>query len=506
MFRRKRSTTTEPTPPAGRVRPEDAVLDELSRAFGQPGAALDDDVTSPADVDPLATASELRIVTELDGTGPVGRGADVSTEPHHDRRGEPGDEQAGDPVRADEGGAGDSGAIDSGFGHADGPPPAGEPPARRTISIGADDITAGTIDAVSLDEALGRPGDLGDPGGPGGVARVDETTADGSSGGAPGARGAAAARATIPIGDDFELPDAVYLDDELHDRDPSGADSTVFIDDDGTGDAIAPKDATARGIEPRIRQRRIGVRRAAGRRRLKWVVLAGVLAVLVIAALTVLGSGLFAIDDVSVGGNVYTDEERLDAVIDDLLGTPVLLADTDQAEADLEAIPWVEDARVRTKFPDRATIEIRERSPVATMRGADGLFRVLDAEGRVLDVIEGQPVAYVLIAGPGTLDLAAGEFAPVGHSSAAALVTKLTPTVRPLVESLEVTADGSDLVLNLAHLDGDGQSSTIRVRFGSAIGDSDQIEKLVRLERKLDDLPDGVVSVIDVSTDEVTVR
>jgi hypothetical protein len=45
----------------------------------------------------------------------------------------------------------------------------------------------------------------------------------------------------------------------------------------------------------------------------------------------------------------------------------------------------------------------------------------------------------------------------------------------------------------------------IEVRFGSAIGDSQQIEKLVRLERVLTDVDTRLVSVIDVSTSEVTV-
>ena len=63
----------------------------------------------------------------------------------------------------------------------------------------------------------------------------------------------------------------------------------------------------------------------------------------------------------SVTGAVYTDQAALDAVIDDLTGTAVLLVDTDDVEAQLEALPWVEDARVTTNFPDPASIEIRER-------------------------------------------------------------------------------------------------------------------------------------------------
>jgi cell division protein FtsQ len=181
------------------------------------------------------------------------------------------------------------------------------------------------------------------------------------------------------------------------------------------------------------------------------------------------------------------------------------------------------------------------------MRGVDGLFRVLDPEGRVLDVIEGQPVALILISGPGTLDLEAGAFAPIGQASAASLVTKLTPTIRPRVESIQVTDDGSDLVMILSPdavavdnpfvpppdpidvatdpvdpLDpesstttttttttvptrSDGvQTSSIIVRFGSAIGDSEHIEKLVRLEKKLAELPDRNITEINVATNEVT--
>ena len=305
-------------------------------------------------------------------------------------------------------------------------------------------------------------------------------------------------RSIISSGGDDDFPDAVYLDEQL--ADDSGS-APVFIDDDGSSDALMPKDATARGIEPRLRQRRIGVRRAASRKRLWWAALAAVVVVVAIGVLAVLGSSWFAVDTVSVSGNVYTDPEQLAAIVDDLRGTPVLLVDTDAVEEQLEAIAWVEAARVTTSFPDSASIEIRERTPVASMLGEDTRSRVLDADGRVLAVIDGQPVALVWISGEGTLDLGEGDFAPIGYSSAASLVTKLTPTIRSRVESMAVTPDGSDLVLILT-----SPSGPIEVRFGSAIGDNAQIEKLVRLERKLLDVGDDPVSVIDVSTAEVTVR
>lgn len=309
---------------------------------------------------------------------------------------------------------------------------------------------------------------------------------------------AAPQRTTIAIGGDNDVPDAVYLDDEV-----GAADSgTVFIDDDGTGDAIAAKDATGRGIEPRLRQRRIGVRRAEGRRRLKWAALVAGAFVVIVGVLAVLGSGLFSVGDVDVAGLQNADREQVQAVIDDITGRPVLMVDTDLAEERLEAIAYVERARVRTDFPGGATIELRERTPVATVQGADLSFRILDAEGRVLDVIAGQPVAFVLITGTTPLDLATGQFASVGYASASSIVTKLTPAVRSRLVSMSVTPDGSDLRFVLSNTPGDN----IEVRLGGAITDDDQLERLVRLERVLDDVLGSDITVIDVSTNETTKR
>jgi cell division protein FtsQ len=347
----------------------------------------------------------------------------------------------------------------------------------------------GTSDGNPADDSA-ADGDPADDSAADGNTADDGTTDDGEAADSP-------PPSIISIGGDDELPDAVYLDT----GDDVAGSGPVFIDDDGSSDAVMPKDATSHGIEPRLRQRRIGVRRAASRKRLWWAAVAFAVVVLVVGVLAVLGSSWFAVDEVSVSGNVYTDAAALDAVIDDLRGTPVLLVDTAEFEAALEEIAWVDAARVTTQFPNSARIEIRERTPVASMLGEDGRSRVLDADGRVLAVIEGQPVALVWISGPGTLDLGEGDMAPIGYRAASSLVTKLTPTIRSRLDSMLVTPDGSDLVLVLT-----SPSGPIEVRFGSAIGDNQQIEKLVRLERKLADIGDESVSAIDVSTAEVTVR
>ena len=294
--------------------------------------------------------------------------------------------------------------------------------------------------------------------------------------------------------DDEGLPDAVYVEGSL---DHSGSRSIVFIEDDDADDAFVPESGRdiRRGIEPRMRERRVAVKRAQGRKRLKWFALVATIVVVVVGTLAVLGSPLFAIkaDQVVLTGNVYADPARVEAVVDDLVGTPVLLVDTQGVERELEAIPWVDAARVRTDFPHGVTIEIREREAMATYRGPDLRFRVLDREGRVLDVIENYPLAYVLLEGPDPVDLEPGEFAPRGYAAASELAKNLTGSVRGRVRSIEVTADGSSLVM---HLDGD-----VDVRFGEA---RELLVKLVRLETVLSAGDAQGPGVIDVSTSEVT--
>jgi cell division protein FtsQ len=307
--------------------------------------------------------------------------------------------------------------------------------------------------------------------------------------------------------DDADLPDAVYVQGSLDSARHRGV---IIIEDDGSGDVLRPESERdlRRGIEPRMRERRLAVKRARGRKRLLWVgVICGLVLVLV-AALAVVGSGWFAVeeDQVTVTGNVYTDPVALQAVIDDLVGTPVLRVDTEAAEDQLRSIAWVEDARVRVSFPHSATIEIREREALTTYQGPDGRFRVLDRQGRVLDVLDMYPLAYVLIIGVDSVDLDIGEFAPQGYAAASELAKSLTVSVRGRVDHIAVTADGSDLTLVM--------NNGMQVRFGEA---RELITKLVRLETVLAEMRREAIEagedpenlggpdiVIDVSTSETT--
>ncbi|MBI4935057.1 MAG: FtsQ-type POTRA domain-containing protein [Actinobacteria bacterium] len=314
---------------------------------------------------------------------------------------------------------------------------------------------------------------------------------------------AAAPRKTIVI-DHEEQPDTVYLDADPQDQ--SGERATVVIGDldDGAVAEPAPVAGSAGGVgsgsmDPRIRARRIANRRAEGRRRLIWVAVASAVVLLLVAAVAVVASPIFDVRDVVVQGAVYTDPDVLQEVVDSIHGDPVLLVDTEAAEQRLEAVPWVERARVTTDFPHTVVIDIRERKPVATFQGGDEQFRVIDVQGRVLDVIEGQPIAYPLITGTHP-DTARGQFAGSPYASAGQLVIALPPEVRSNLVSVGVDSSTGSLSLVLRSPD-DTNSADIDVRLGD---DSGLDDKLARLLYQVRTGLEGVCS-IDVSTAEVGV-
>lgn len=315
----------------------------------------------------------------------------------------------------------------------------------------------------------------------------------------PGARGIArpsSVRRIVIEADD--LPDPITIGGELP---PTPGASRVVIDAEDDLDGVAAADEgspTPPAPDPRLRARRIAVRRAESRRRIKWVVGAVVVLLLLVAGLVLLASPMFSIRTVQVEGAVYTDPDRLAEIVDGLEGEPILTADLDGARRSLEEIPWVREARVTMHFPDRISIQIAERSPIAHYRGADGLHRVIDVDGRVLDAIEGVPADYLPIDGNGP-NVAPGAFAGTTWRAAAQLANALPTSLRPRVLRLGVT-DAGELTMELSD---PPSEQPILVRFG--FPDRYQ-DKLVALINELPRHAPGTITVIDVSTGDPTVR
>lgn len=303
-------------------------------------------------------------------------------------------------------------------------------------------------------------------------------------------------RRTIVIADEG-LPDLGYLDEEKEkgfrerrSSAPAGRSTIVIEDFDEYEVAEAPPARTSGGIDPRMRARRNAVHKEEGRRRLLiggLVVAALAVVVLVVAAFA---SPLFDVRTVDVQGVVYTDPDVVAAVVDDLMGTPVLLVDTRSAEQRLEAIPWVERARVSTDFPHTVYVDVRERLPIAWFQGPDGRFRVIDVDGRVLEVLDGQPVDYLPITGQ-HLDTTRGAFAGPAYAAAANLVVSLPTEIEAVTTAVGINPSTGGLTMSL--------TGGVQVRLGDLRNMDDKLARLLgRVRAGL-----GGICELDVSTDEV---
>ena len=160
----------------------------------------------------------------------------------------------------------------------------------------------------------------------------------------------------------------------------------------------------------------------------------------------VLESPLFAIDDVSVTGATYTDPARLQKVVDQLDGSTLLGANLGKARQTLAADPWVKRVRVERRPLRGVRIEIVERDPVATYMGADQRWRVLDADGRVMAVLDpagSKPVdpSELTLAAPGP-DLEPGATVPADLAAAASIVPRLPADLRSKTCSVAVGQAG----------------------------------------------------------------
>jgi hypothetical protein len=148
MFKRNKPAG-EPTPASGRIRPDDAVLDELSRAFDvsvdvDDNAALIDDNDDDTVSSDAVLSSPVTPASEVKSSLSAAPGLDISTDATA--------EAAVDPLDA---------AIELSIVTSDGPRPAADaaprtpPSERRTIKIG-DGFDGAGLNSLSVDEARGR--------------------------------------------------------------------------------------------------------------------------------------------------------------------------------------------------------------------------------------------------------------------------------------------------------------------------------------------------------------
>ena len=274
--------------------------------------------------------------------------------------------------------------------------------------------------------------------------------------------------------------------------DSSGKKRVVISDDSEVIDRKSSRNPSDNGAS-RFRLRRIAVRREEGRRRLRWFTVLGLGVAGIILVLLLLTSPLLSVRKVEVEGVVYANPELVASIVDSIDGEPILTVDLDAAEEKLLMIPWVRQARVSMHLPSRVTIEVVERAPIAFFRSVDGFNRVIDRDGRVLDVIEGDPVDFTPIIGTGP-NLSAGQNTEQPFLGAAELINALPSELRSRLLTVTVSPEGE---VSLALI------NDVEVLFGRP---DDFQAKLVGVVNEIKRQGSRRYAIIDVSSGQPSVR
>jgi cell division protein FtsQ len=198
----------------------------------------------------------------------------------------------------------------------------------------------------------------------------------------------------------------------------------------------APKPAKRprASVDPRIRERRVAVVRAQGRRRLRWLIAIAVFGILVAVGWLVIHSPLLDVDDVRVTGTQLVapaDVRRASGV---RTGDALLFVDTGAAERRVEQLPWVDEASVERRLSGELVVKVTERRPAVWARKAPDTVALIDGRGRVLADVPDAPPDLPELSGLAMLPPVGQDIAPraaVGvlgqlPSELAARVTRVT--------------------------------------------------------------------------------
>ncbi|MEY2453908.1 MAG: cell division protein FtsQ [Acidimicrobiaceae bacterium] len=189
-------------------------------------------------------------------------------------------------------------------------------------------------------------------------------------------------------------------------------------------------------IDPRLRARRIAVRRDEGRRRLHRLTALGVTAAAIVLAVGVTRSPVLDVDRVEVVGATHTTVDAVQRATGIRRHAPMTDVDLDRARHDVLALPWVNTVSITRSWPASVHVVITERSAVAVVTAGQAGFALVDGSGRVLELSATPPEGFMLLANvpepgaPGsTIDASAGDALSVARSMPAELRLKVSTVV-----------------------------------------------------------------------------
>lgn len=199
-------------------------------------------------------------------------------------------------------------------------------------------------------------------------------------------------------------------------------------------------------IDPRLRARRIAVRRDEGRRRLRRLGILGALAGVVVVAIGVTRSPVLDVDRVVVVGASHTSIDDVQRATGIRRHTAMVDLNLDRARDGVSALPWIRSVSVQRSWPGTVKVVVSERSAIAVVAAGPAGFALVDGDGRVLETSLAAPTGYVLLANVATPG-APGTTIDPSASDALAVARGFTDSLRADVSTVVVQSDGVELRL-----------------------------------------------------------
>ena len=199
-----------------------------------------------------------------------------------------------------------------------------------------------------------------------------------------------------------------------------------------------------KAIDPRMRERRVAVLRAQGRRRLRWIMGLIVLAALCAAAWAVTHSALLDVERVRVTGAQQATPAEVRSAAGIEPGDAILFIDAGAVARRVERVAWVDTASVERSIGGEVDIHVTERRPAAWARRAPDRIALVDARGRVLGDAAEPPPNLPEITGLQGVPAAGHDVLPVAASG---LLEKLPPALGLRTTRIVVADDEVSLTL-----------------------------------------------------------
>lgn len=179
-------------------------------------------------------------------------------------------------------------------------------------------------------------------------------------------------------------------------------------------------------MDPRVRARRIAVRRDEGRRRFRRLLVAVSAVTVVGLAAAVAYSPLLAVHRVDVHGAGAIQPSVL-AATHITSGSPLLLVDAGGSAAAVRRLPAVASARVERHFPTSVTVTVTLRVPVAWAPAGPAGAVLIDAHGVVMARTATAPLGLPALVGLTKIPAPGGRVAPLAPAALAAALAPALP-------------------------------------------------------------------------------